>query len=69
MVRETYADSDALLVQLGNIGDVFPKILQIIDFFVEIYGKPSEELLHATNGINKKVYSYYQGIVPAAAMV
>jgi quinol monooxygenase YgiN len=59
--RETYPDSNALLVHIGNIGDAFGKQLQLADFEAEIYGSPSEELLQAVAGLKIKVYSPYQG--------
>ena len=61
VVIETYPDSNALLVHISNLGELFGKLLQVADFDAEIYGSPSEELLNATLGLNKKVYSFYQG--------
>ncbi len=62
VLRETYPDSDALLSHLGNIGDLFGKIVSLGDFSAEVYGHPSEELLRATKGLNLKIYSFYQGL-------
>jgi quinol monooxygenase YgiN len=61
VVRETYPDSNALLAHLGNLGDLFGKLLAISDFSAEVYGQPSEELLTATTGLDMKLYSFYQG--------
>jgi quinol monooxygenase YgiN len=69
VVRETYEDSDALLAHLAIIGNVFPQLLSLVDFSAEIYGKPSEALLQATAGLNRKVYAYFQGLVPSAALL
>ena len=63
VLREEYTDSDALLAHLGNIGDLFGKLLAIADFSGEIYGEPSDELLQATAGLNPKVYSFYRGLL------
>jgi len=62
VVRETYADSNGLLVHIGNLGELLGGLLQISDFYPEIYGRPSEELMNAVGGMNPKLYSFYQGI-------
>lgn len=62
VLRETYPDSNALLAHLGNIGDLFGKLIALGDFSAEVYGEPSQELLQATAGLNIKVYSFFQGI-------
>jgi len=62
VVRETYGDSNGLLAHLGNLGDLFGKLLAISDFSAEVYGQPSAELLQATNGLNVKLYKFHQGI-------
>ena len=59
--RETYPDSNALLVHIKNISEPFGKQLQLADFDAEIYGSPSQELLNAIAGFKIKVYSYFQG--------
>jgi quinol monooxygenase YgiN len=62
VLRETYPDSNALLAHLGNIGEMFGKLVALGDFSAEVYGQPSEELLQATSGLNIKVYTFFQGI-------
>jgi quinol monooxygenase YgiN len=62
VLRETYPDSNALLAHLGNIGDLFGKLVALGDFSAEVYGEPSQELLDATAGLNIRVYSYFQGL-------
>ena len=62
VIIETYPDSNALLVHLGNLGDLFGKLLEVADFEAEVYGSPSEELQKATAGLKIKVYSFYQGL-------
>ena len=61
VLRETYPDSNALLIHIANLGDLFGTLLQVADLDAEIYGSPSQELLDATAGLKKKVYSFYQG--------
>ena len=62
VVRETYVDSNAVLIHMGNLGEPLGKILAIADFDLEIYGNMSEELKNAVAGLNPKVYSFYQGL-------
>lgn len=62
VLREAYPDSNALLAHLGNIGELFGKLIALGDFSAEVYGQPSDELLKATTGLNIKVYTFYQGL-------
>jgi hypothetical protein len=62
VVRETYTDSNALMIHLGNLGELIGQFLQIADFYPEIYGNPSEEFLSAVKDMNPKIYSFYQGL-------
>src|SRR5881227_2441951 len=50
---ETYPDSNALLVHVGNLGELFSKLLAFVPL-LELYGAPSTELMNATNGLNRK---------------
>lgn len=62
VLREAYPDSDALLSHLGNIGELFGELRTLGDFSAEVYGKPSEALMNATNGLDLRIYSFYQGL-------
>lgn len=62
VLREAYPDSNALLTHLGNIGEVFGKLLAVGDFSAEVYGQPSEELQKAISSLKIKSYTYYQGM-------
>ena len=62
VVRETYADSNAVLTHMSNLGEPLGQILEISDFELEIYGNMSEELQKAATALNPKVYSFYQGL-------
>lgn len=62
VIRETYADSKAIMLHLGNLGELIGQFLQIADFYPEIYGNPSREFLQAVEGMNPKIYSFYQGL-------
>ena len=69
VAMETYPDSSAVLVHLGNLGDLLGKLLAISDFSAEIYGNPSEDLQQAITGLDVTSYTYFQGLVPAGPMV
>lgn len=62
VLKEVYPDSNALLTHLGNIGELFGKLMALGDFSAEVYGQPSEELIKATSSLKVKVYNYYQGL-------
>ena len=62
VVRERYADSNALLAHLANVGPLLGKALEMSEFSLEVYGEPSEELRSATAALNPKIYSFYQGL-------
>lgn len=62
VVREAYTDSDAVLVHLGNVGELLGQLLSMSDFEVEVYGNMSEELKKVAAGMNAKVYSFYTGL-------
>ena len=62
VVRERYADSNAIFAHLANLGDLFGKLLAVSDFSVEVFGEPSLELINATTSLNPKIYSFYQGL-------
>ena len=62
VVRERYADSNAVLAHLANVGSILGKALEMSDFSLEVYGEPSEELKSATASLNPKIYSFYQGL-------
>jgi quinol monooxygenase YgiN len=63
LVRETYTDSDALLIHMGNVGEPLGALMQISDLSIEFCGKPSPELVAATEGLKVDVYSYLGGMV------
>jgi quinol monooxygenase YgiN len=60
VVRETYADSDALLAHIGGLGDLMGDLLASADIFVELYGKPSEALVQACEGMAIEVFDVFQ---------
>ena len=62
VVRERYADSNAVLAHLANVGPILGKALEMSEFSLEVFGDPSDQLRAATAALNPKVYSFYQGL-------
>jgi len=61
-VRETYADSDALLAHMGNAGEKVGRLIELGGGFeVSVFGHPSAELAEAISVFNPTVYGYFQG--------
>lgn len=61
VVREVYKDSDAVLTHVGNLGDLFGKLLEAgggCEF--ELFGEPSPELLEAVRGLDLSVFAPFQ---------
>ena len=62
VVRETYADSDAVLTHLGLVGDLLGRIIEVGGGIeIEVFGDPSDALLKATEALQPTIYSYFQG--------
>lgn len=62
VVRETYADSDAVLTHMANLGELLGKLLEVgggCEF--EVFGSPSAQLLEAGAALGPSVFSYFQG--------
>ena len=62
VVREIYADSDAVLTHLGFVGDLLGKIIEVGGGIeIEVFGDPSDTLIKATETLQPTIYSYFQG--------
>ena len=62
VVRETYADSDAVLTHLGMLGDKLGTIIELGGGVeIEVFGSPSDALVKATEALQPTIYSYFQG--------
>jgi hypothetical protein len=62
VVREIYADSDAVLTHLGSVGDLLAQIIDVGGGIeIEVFGDPSDALLEATEALQPSIYSYFQG--------
>jgi len=54
VVRETYADSDAILAHMTNLGEVLGKLAELGGGLeVEAFGDPSPELMEAAAALEK----------------
>ena len=61
-VREVYADSDAMLAHIANVGDVLGPMVELGGGLeVEVFGSPSAELAEALAPFNPTLYSRFQG--------
>ena len=62
VVRETYANSDAILAHMGNMGDLIGKLAELGGGLeIEAFGDLSPELLEAAAALQPTVYRYFQG--------
>jgi quinol monooxygenase YgiN len=62
VVRETYANSDAILAHMANMGDLIGKLAELGGGLeIEAFGDPSPELLEAAAAFQPTVYRYFQG--------
>jgi len=69
VVREIYADSDAVLSHLGLVGDLLGKIIEVGGGIeIEVFGDPSDALLEATAALQPSVYAYFQGKLLASRL-
>lgn len=62
VVRETYADSDAVLAHVAQLGDVLGNLVEVAGGCeLEVYGNPSTELREATSDLSPSIFRYLQG--------
>jgi len=62
VVRETYADSDALLEHIDHVGDALGRLLELSGITLEIYGDPSPELSKAAAALEPATYHFHAGL-------
>jgi len=61
-VRETYADSDAVMAHIGAMGDLLGRVIGLGGGIeIEVFGTPSAALLEAAASFKPTVYSFLQG--------
>ena len=62
VVRETYADSDAILTHMANLGELLGKLAELGGGLeVEAFGDPSPEVMEAAAALGPTVYRFFQG--------
>jgi quinol monooxygenase YgiN len=62
IVHEAYVDSAAVTAHIGNLGDVFGKLLETDGgCSFEVFGNPSRELRDAVSGLDLTVFAHFQG--------
>jgi hypothetical protein len=62
VVRETYQNSQAVLTHLGMVGDILGPVVEVGGGVeIEIFGRPSEELVQAVEAFRPTYYAYFQG--------
>ena len=61
VVRETYADSDALLEHISHVGEKLGALLEISEIDLELFGDPSAELVEAAAGLAPQVFHLHGG--------
>ncbi len=62
VVRETYADSGAMLAHLGNVGGLLGRLIELGGGLEpEGFGSPSAELAEAIAPFNPTMYAHFQG--------
>jgi Antibiotic biosynthesis monooxygenase len=62
VVRETYANSDAVLAHVDNVGPLLGRLVELGGGLeLEVFGEPSEALRNALAAFNPPVYSFVQG--------
>ena len=60
---ETFKDSDAFMVHLGNVGHLFDTLFQSATMTrAKIYGSPSAELQQALDPLGVEYFAYLNGI-------
>lgn len=59
---ERYADSNAVLAHMANVGEQLGALIGMSDFSVEVCGDPSDELRSASEGMPVKFYTFAQGL-------
>jgi hypothetical protein len=62
VVRETYANSDAVLEHLGHVGPMLGRMVELGGGLeLDIFGAPSKAVSEALAAMNPNMYEYSQG--------
>ena len=61
-VRETYADSDAMLAHVGNVGELLGRLVELGGGLEgNVFGSPSAALAEAIAAFDPTMYRHFQG--------
>jgi quinol monooxygenase YgiN len=61
VVREVYADSDAVLSHIANLGELMSRVLEAGGGCeLEMFGEPSPELIEATRALDLSAFTPFQ---------
>ena len=60
---ETFKDSDAFMVHLGNVGHLFDTLFESATMIrAKIYGSPSAELQQALDPLGVQYFAHFNGV-------
>ena len=60
---ETFKDSDAFMVHLGNVGHIFDMLFESATMTrAKIYGSPSAELQQALDPLGVQYFAHFNGV-------
>ena len=62
IVLERYRDSAAVLEHLQNLGETVRALFSAADVSLQVMGKPSAELMAASEGMDITVLTHYQSL-------
>ena len=62
IVREAYANSDAVLAHMGNLGELIGQLAELGGGLeIEAFGNVSPQLLEAAAALQPVIYGFFQG--------
>ena len=62
VVREAYANSDAVLAHMGNLGELLGQLAELGGGLeIEAFGNVSPQLLEAAAALQPVIYGFFQG--------
>ncbi len=62
VILKTYANSEAVLDHVDNLGDVLDRLLGLGELSEEVFGDPSPQLREILAPLNSKIYTRLQGL-------
>ncbi len=62
LVVERYADSDAVIDHMSNLGETMAMFFSVCDVSIQVIGDPSEELMTYSEDVDVEVLEHFQSI-------